>query len=101
MISRDLNKCILCGRCIRACNEIQVNEILDFSERGSRAKVGPAFDEDYINSNCYFCGECVDACPWALSPSNRPVSRAGLGTAKDQNDLYVLRRRLSVGPAHP
>jgi predicted molibdopterin-dependent oxidoreductase YjgC len=63
MISRDLNKCILCGRCVRACNEIQVNEVLDFMERGSRAKVGPAFDEDYINSSCFFCGECVDACP--------------------------------------
>jgi len=63
MIARDLNKCILCGRCIRACNEIQVNEILDFSDRGSRAKVGPAFDTDYIDSECYFCGECADACP--------------------------------------
>jgi predicted molibdopterin-dependent oxidoreductase YjgC len=63
MIQRDLNKCILCGRCIRACNEIQVNEVLDFSGRGSRAKVGPAFGADYIDSDCYFCGECVDACP--------------------------------------
>jgi predicted molibdopterin-dependent oxidoreductase YjgC len=63
MISRDLNKCILCGRCVRACNEIQVNEVLDFSYRGSRAKVGPAFDLDYRSSECYFCGECLDACP--------------------------------------
>ena len=63
MITRDLNKCILCGRCIRACNEIQVNEVLDFAKRGSKAKVGPAFDADYIDSDCYFCGECADACP--------------------------------------
>jgi predicted molibdopterin-dependent oxidoreductase YjgC len=63
MIQRDLNKCILCGRCVRACNEIQVNEVLDFSGRGSRSKVGPAFDMDYFSSNCVFCGECVDACP--------------------------------------
>ena len=63
MIARDLNKCILCGRCIRACNEIQVNEVLDFACRGHRAKVGPAFDTDYIDSECYFCGECADACP--------------------------------------
>ncbi|HEX7539218.1 MAG TPA: 2Fe-2S iron-sulfur cluster-binding protein, partial [Syntrophales bacterium] len=48
MIQRDLNKCVLCGRCIRGCNEIQVNEVLDFAQRGSRMKVGPAFDEDYI-----------------------------------------------------
>jgi predicted molibdopterin-dependent oxidoreductase YjgC len=63
MIRRDLDKCILCGRCIRACNEIQVNEVLDFSMRGSQAKVGPAFDTDYFNSNCVFCGECLQACP--------------------------------------
>jgi predicted molibdopterin-dependent oxidoreductase YjgC len=63
MIQRDLNKCILCGRCVRACNEIQVNEVLDFSRRGFRAKVGPAFDTDYIDSECFFCGECADACP--------------------------------------
>lgn len=63
MIQKDMNKCILCGRCVRVCNEIQVNEILDFSMRGSHARVGPAFDADYIDSECYFCGECVDVCP--------------------------------------
>jgi predicted molibdopterin-dependent oxidoreductase YjgC len=63
MIQRDLNKCILCGRCIRACNEIQVNEVLDFSMRGSYVKVDPAFDENYINSSCVFCGECLQVCP--------------------------------------
>jgi len=63
MIQRDLNKCILCGRCVRACNEIQVNEVLDFAGRGSHARVGPAFDRDYIDSECVFCGECADACP--------------------------------------
>ncbi len=63
MIQRDLNKCVLCGRCVRACNEIQVNEVLDFFMRGSHAKVGPAFDADYIDSSCVFCGECAEACP--------------------------------------
>jgi len=63
MIYRDLNKCILCGRCVRACNELQVNEVLDFAQRGSRAKVGPAFGLNYIDSECYFCGECADVCP--------------------------------------
>lgn len=63
MIERDLNKCILCGRCVRACNEIQVNEVLDFAMRGSEAKVGPAFGLDYIESECVFCGECVNVCP--------------------------------------
>lgn len=100
MIVRDLNKCVLCGRCVRACNEIQVNEVLDFSLRGSRAKVGPAFDTDYIASECYFCGECVDACPvgaitsaqarfggrpWELEKVRTTCSYCGVGCQLDLN----------------
>jgi predicted molibdopterin-dependent oxidoreductase YjgC len=100
MIERDLNKCILCGRCVRACNEIQVNEVLDFSKRGSHTKVGPAFDTDYINSECFFCGECVDACPvgaitfkqarfagrpWELEKVRTTCTYCGVGCQLDLN----------------
>jgi NADP-reducing hydrogenase subunit HndD len=100
MISRDLNKCILCGRCIRACNEIQVNEVLDFSMRGSQATVGPAFNMDYIESECYFCGECVDACPvgaitlrqarfagrpWEINKVRTTCTYCGVGCQMDLN----------------
>jgi predicted molibdopterin-dependent oxidoreductase YjgC len=63
MIERDLNKCILCGRCVRACNEVQVNEVIDFGFRGGQAKVVTAWDLPYGESNCVFCGECVSVCP--------------------------------------
>jgi predicted molibdopterin-dependent oxidoreductase YjgC len=63
MIERDLNKCILCGRCVRACNELQVNEVIDFGYRGGRAKIVTAWDLPYGESNCVFCGQCVWACP--------------------------------------
>ena len=63
MVFRNLNRCILCGRCVRACNEVQVNNVIDFGYRGSRAKIVTAYDRDYGESNCVFCGECVQVCP--------------------------------------
>ncbi len=63
MIARDMNKCVLCGLCVRACNEVQVNQVLDYAGRGPTATVGPAFANTYENSDCVFCGECVRVCP--------------------------------------
>ncbi len=63
MIERDLNKCILCGRCVRACNEVQVNEVIDFGFRGGKSKIVTAWDRPYGESDCVFCGECVSVCP--------------------------------------
>ncbi len=63
MIVRDMNKCVLCGLCVRACNEIQVNQVLDYTGRGPTAAVGPAFGLRYEDSDCVFCGECVRICP--------------------------------------
>ncbi len=63
MIVRDMNKCVLCGLCVRACNEVQVNQVLDYSGRGPTAAVGPAFGLKYEDSDCVFCGECVRVCP--------------------------------------
>jgi predicted molibdopterin-dependent oxidoreductase YjgC len=63
MIVRDMNKCVLCGLCVRACNEIQVNQVLDYTGRGPTAAVGPAFGLLYEDSDCVFCGECVRVCP--------------------------------------
>jgi len=63
MIIRDMNKCVRCGICVRACNEIQVNEVLGFTERGFKVSVGPAFEARYEDSTCVFCGECVRLCP--------------------------------------
>jgi len=68
-ILRDNNKCILCGRCIRACEEIQGRCILDFAYRGFNTKVTPALDVSMAESECVFCGSCVSVCPvGALTP---------------------------------
>lgn len=62
-ILRDMNKCILCGKCVRACSEIQVNNVLDYSQRGFDTEVGPAYNLPYGESDCVFCGSCLAVCP--------------------------------------
>jgi predicted molibdopterin-dependent oxidoreductase YjgC len=60
---RDDNLCILCGRCVRACGDVQLNYVLDFTCRGSRARIDTPFGRAQKESGCRFCGACVDACP--------------------------------------
>ena len=63
LIVRDLSRCILCGRCVQACNEVQVNNAISFGYRGSVAKIVAKGDRALKDSDCVFCGECVQACP--------------------------------------
>jgi predicted molibdopterin-dependent oxidoreductase YjgC len=62
-IVRDFSRCILCGRCVQACNEVQVNQAISFGFRGSETKIIAAGDKPLKDSDCVFCGECVQACP--------------------------------------
>ena len=64
-ITRDANKCILCGDCVRVCNEVQNVGAIDFANRGSRMKVSCAFDKPIGESNCVGCGQCAAVCPTA------------------------------------
>ncbi|HSW60450.1 MAG TPA: NADH-dependent [FeFe] hydrogenase, group A6, partial [bacterium] len=62
-IMRDPEKCILCGKCVRTCEEIQGVSALDFSGRGSKSKISTAFNVSLNLSTCVACGQCVNACP--------------------------------------
>ena len=59
----DKNKCILCGDCVRTCEEIQGLGILDFAYRGSKMQVMPAFDRKMAETACVGCGQCRVVCP--------------------------------------
>lgn len=63
MITRDPNKCVLCGRCVRACLEVQVNGVIDVALRGSDSCISTFNGANLKDSNCVFCGECVSVCP--------------------------------------
>ena len=65
---RDQEKCILCGRCIRACHERQGLDVYgfvnrSFAGRGFNTMVSTAFEHDLLNSACTYCGQCADVCP--------------------------------------
>ncbi len=70
-MSVHLDACIQCGRCVRACREEQVNDVIGYAWRGEHAKIVFDFDDPMGESSCVACGECVQACPTgALTPAN-------------------------------
>ncbi|NUO10189.1 MAG: formate dehydrogenase subunit alpha [Candidatus Brocadia sp.] len=62
-IYRDMNKCILCGKCVRICDEVQDQHTWAFSNRGMQTSIATAFEKPLKDSSCVFCGHCVSVCP--------------------------------------
>ena len=66
----NLDACIQCNLCVRACREVQVNDVIGMAARGAHAKIVFDFDDPMGDSTCVACGECVQACPTgALMPA--------------------------------
>ena len=94
-IVRDFSRCILCGRCVQACNEVVVNRAISQGYRGQKARSSPAAISLITNSECVFCGQCVrglsGGCPDGKEGQGIGTS---LGNRKDPDHLSLLRRRL-------
>ena len=66
----NLDACIQCTRCVRACREEQMNDVIGYAYRGDQSKIVFDFDDAMGDSTCVACGECVQACPTgALAPA--------------------------------
>src|ERR1700728_916612 len=63
--THDPSKCIVCSRCVRACEEVQGTFALTISGRGFGSRVSPGMEESFFSSECVSCGACVQACPTA------------------------------------
>jgi len=74
-IVRDPDRCIQCGRCVAACQNVVVNEVLAFGYRGSHARIVCDSDVPMGESSCVMCGECVQVCPVGALTFRQPRER--------------------------
>lgn len=94
MITRDMNKCIQCCRCIAGCNSVVVNEVLDMGYRGSRMTVVCDTDKPMGGSTCVVCGECVQLCPTGALTGKKS---AGKGKASETGRIRTTCPYCGVG----
>ena len=73
-IIRDFSRCILCGRCVQACNEVMVNQAISFGYRGTSSKIVATGDRPYHESECVFCGQCIEVCPVGALTEKKALS---------------------------
>ena len=92
-----LDACIHCNLCVRACREVQVNDVIGMAGRGAGSKIVFDFDDPMGQSTCVACGECVQACPTgALMPAS-VMDEAGVGDAKADRQVDSVCPYCGVG----
>ncbi len=91
---RDHKYCILCGKCVRACEEVVGANAIEIIGRGFESHVATPFDGPMIDSSCVFCGSCVQVCPTAAL---MPVSRKGKGREWELERVKTICGYCGVG----
>ncbi len=94
-LERDPAKCILCGKCVRVCEEVMGVSAIDFAGRGSNATVSTPFNVGLNVSSCISCGQCISVCPTGAlreSSSLKPVTNA----LKDPEKTVVVQHAPAV-----
>ena len=93
----NLDACIQCNLCVRACREVQVNDVIGMAYRGENSKIVFDFDDPMGDSTCVACGECVQACPTgALMPASI-VDKDGVGHSKVDKKIDSVCPYCGVG----
>jgi len=90
----DHDKCILCGRCVQACDEVRHNSAIGFTGRGMETKVSPPLDRSLVDTECKFCGQCIDSCPTGALTAK---DRIGAGRESDLETTSTICTYCGVG----
>ncbi|MCG8597488.1 MAG: formate dehydrogenase subunit alpha, partial [Kiloniellales bacterium] len=93
----NLDACIHCNLCVRACREVQVNDVIGMAYRGHGAKVVFDFDQPMGESTCVACGECVQACPTGALMEANLLDAQGVRTEFEDRDVDTLCPYCGVG----
>lgn len=97
-IFRDPNKCILCGDCVRVCEELQGQGILNYAHRGSELQVMPAFDKKLDQTKCVGCGQCAAVCTTGAITVKTRSARPGRLSTTPRTGWWCRSPRRSVWP---
>lgn len=101
-IVRDPNKCILCGDCVRMCDNVQGVNAIDFAYRGTEAIVSPAFNKPIAETDCVNCGQCRVVCPTGAISIKSNINEVWNALA-DENTIVIAQVapavRVAVGEA--
>lgn len=101
-IVRNPNKCILCGDCVRVCNEVQNVGAIGFANRGAKMVVSPAFNKKLAETDCVNCGQCAAVCPTAaitVTKSTKEVWKAIYDPTKRVVVQVAPAVRVAIGEA--
>jgi iron-only hydrogenase group A len=93
-IVRDPAKCILCGRCVRVCDEIQNVSTFEFINRGKKTLVATSMNRDLNSSSCIACGQCVMACP-----TGALIEHSSILAIQDVLNMNDKKKIIQIGPA--
>ncbi|RME94830.1 MAG: formate dehydrogenase subunit alpha, partial [Alphaproteobacteria bacterium] len=96
-IAVNLDACIHCNLCVRACREVQVNDVIGMAYRGHGSKVVFDFDAGMGDSTCVACGECVQACPTGALMEANLLDEAGRRTEFEERSVDTLCPYCGVG----
>ncbi len=96
-MSVNLDACIHCNLCVRACREVQVNDVIGMGMRGNSSKVIFDFDDPMGDSTCVSCGECVQACPTGALMESSLLNEKGINNGKPDREVNSVCPYCGVG----